>query len=270
MVLAGFRVLRRGGPLNGSPRVEVDVAIVGAGLCGLTAALRLAQAGYRVRVHERYPAPGGLARVFEVGGERLESFYHHLFTTDRAYVRLAEELGLADEIEWLPSRMGIWTEGRLWDFGTPMSLLAFRPLRWVDKIRFVLSTLSLQRQTDPAPFENVTAADWIRRHQGERVWRVVWGPLFYQKFAEAAEQVAMVWLWCKLRLRGALALEERASESVSGTCEGRSPACPRRWSIGSSRRMGRLCWPTRCGVSRRLDRRPSRSSAVRTATRQVG
>ncbi len=188
------------------------ITVVGAGLCGLTAALRLTQAGYRVRVHERYPAPGGLARVFEVGGERLESFYHHLFTTDVAYVRLAEELGLGDAIEWLPSRMGIWTDGRLWDFGTPMSLLRFRPLGWLDKLRFVVSTLRLQRRSDPQPFENVTAAEWIRRHQGVRVWEKVWGPLFHQKFASDAEKVAMVWLWCKLRLRG-------RSRSASGMGE---------------------------------------------------
>jgi protoporphyrinogen oxidase len=48
----------------------------------------------------------------------------------------------------------------------------------------------------------VTAHDWIRRHQGDRVWQKVWGPLFQQKFAEAADEVAMVWLWGKLCLRG--------------------------------------------------------------------
>ncbi|MEE4272606.1 MAG: NAD(P)/FAD-dependent oxidoreductase [Thermoanaerobaculales bacterium] len=179
-----------------------DIAIVGAGLAGLTAALRLTQAGYRVRLFERYPKPGGLARALEIGGEPLEAFYHHIFTTDTDYVELAAELGLDGEIEWLPSKMGIWTDGRLWNFGTPLSLLRFKPMRLVDKLRFGLSTVLLQRHEDPTPFESVTAAEWIRRHQGERAWRTVWGPLFHQKFAEDAENVAMVWLWRKLSLRG--------------------------------------------------------------------
>ena len=179
-----------------------DIAIVGAGLAGLTAALRLTQAGYRVRLFERYPKPGGLARALEIGGEPLEAFYHHIFTTDTDYVELAAELGLDGEIEWLPSKMGIWTDGRLWDFGTPMSLLRFKPMRMLDKLRFGFSTLLLQRHQDPTPFESVTAAEWIRRHQGERAWRTVWGPLFHQKFADDAENVAMVWLWRKLSLRG--------------------------------------------------------------------
>jgi len=176
--------------------------VVGAGLAGLTAALRLTARGYPVRVHERYPGTGGLARAVTIGGEPLEVFYHHIFTSDTDYVRFAGELGLADEIQWLPSRMGIWTRGRLWDFGTPASLLRFRPLGLIDKFRFVASTLLLQRATEAAPFEDIPASEWIRRHQGERVWESVWGPLFHQKFDRYAEKVAMVWLWRKLYLRG--------------------------------------------------------------------
>jgi protoporphyrinogen oxidase len=194
---------------------NIDVAVVGAGLAGLTAALRLTEAGHRVQVFERYPRPGGLARVMEVGGEPLEAFYHHLFTSDTAYVDLAEELGVADLIDWLPSRMGIWTEGKLWDFGTPQSLLRFKPLSLIDKARFAISTLLLQRSKDPSRFENVTASEWIRRHQGDRVWRKVWGPLFHQKFAEDADKVAMVWLWGKLCLRG-----KSRSASGMGECLG--------------------------------------------------
>lgn len=179
-----------------------EIAVVGAGLAGLTASLRLCERGYRVRLFERYPRPGGLARSLEVGGEPLEAFYHHLFTSDEAIIALAEELEIGQLLEWLPSRMGIWTDGRLWDFGTPTSLLRFGPLTIVDKIRFVLATLYLQKTADASQFDQVTAIDWIRRHQGERVWDVVWGPLFHQKFADRAEQVAMVWLWGKMRLRG--------------------------------------------------------------------
>ena len=153
-------------------------------------------------MYERYPAAGGLTRTFSVGGEPLEAFYHHLFTTDTDYVRLAAELGLADDIEWLPSRMGIYAQARLWDFGTPSALLRFGPLSLTDKVRFAVSTLQLQRARSPQPLEDVTAEAWLRRHQGDRVWRVVWQPLLRQKFGRMAEEVAMVWLWGKIRLRG--------------------------------------------------------------------
>ncbi len=188
------------------------VAVVGAGLSGLTAAYRLAQAGLRPLVFERYPVPGGLARVIDVGGEPLEVFYHHLFTNDTAITGLADELGLGADIEWLPSKMGIWTEDRLWDFGTPASLLSFGPLGLLDKIRFVIGTLRLQHSNDAVPFENVTAARWIEKNMGARVWQTVWAPLLHQKFADMSDDVAMVWLWRKIWLRG-------RSRSTSGMGE---------------------------------------------------
>jgi NADH-quinone oxidoreductase subunit F len=43
-----------------APPKHIKVAIVGAGPCGLTAALRLAQKGYEVTVFERMPQPGGM------------------------------------------------------------------------------------------------------------------------------------------------------------------------------------------------------------------
>jgi len=179
-----------------------DIAIVGAGLTGLVAAYRLARAGWQVTVFERYPEAGGLVATFDAGGERLECFYHHLFNTDTDYVQLAEEFGLASAIEWLPSRMGIYSAGRLWDFATPRSLLAFKPLSWLDKVRFGLSTLLLNRSGDYRPFEGVTARAWILAHAGQKVFDTVWGPLLTQKFAEKADEVAMVWLWGKVYLRG--------------------------------------------------------------------
>ncbi len=189
-------------PRLGHARAMTDVVIVGAGLAGLTAALRLQQAGFTTRILERYGQAGGLARALAVGGEPLEAFYHHIFTTDTSCVALVEELGLGRDLEWLPSRMGIWTDDRLWDFGTPWSLLRFRPMSLVDKVRFVRTTLALQRTHDPTPFEEVTAAEWLRRHQGETAWRSVWAPLLAQKFAHRADEVAMVWLWGKIHLRG--------------------------------------------------------------------
>jgi NADH-quinone oxidoreductase subunit F len=49
-------------PIYGEPKQE-RVAVVGAGPAGLTAALRLAQQGYKVSVFERLPVPGGMMAV---------------------------------------------------------------------------------------------------------------------------------------------------------------------------------------------------------------
>ncbi len=183
-------------------RVEPSVAVVGAGLTGLVAALRLSQAGVKVEVFERYPAAGGLVATFRVGGEELECFYHHLFTTDRDYVALAEELGLASAIRWLPSTMGIFTAGQLYPFGTPAALLRFRPFSLLDKLRFAATVLYLTHVRSVLRFSAIPAREWIRRVAGPRVLQVVWEPLLQQKFAERAGEVSMAWLAMKVHLRG--------------------------------------------------------------------
>ena len=76
-------------------------AVIGAGVLGLTAALRLGQQGHQVTVLEQSAVPGGLAASFEVQpGIWLERFYHHLFGTDKRAIALIGELGLGGQLRW--------------------------------------------------------------------------------------------------------------------------------------------------------------------------
>jgi protoporphyrinogen oxidase len=178
----------------------VRIAVIGAGVTGLVAAHRLTAAGHDVDVYERWQGLGGMAATLDVGGGHLlERYYHHLFTTDRHIAALYDELGL--EIEWRPSSVAMFAHGRQWPFTTPGDLLRFRPLGPVDRVRMGLAVLALQRRADRAPFEQVSARAWIEKWMGRGAWREVWGPMLRGKFGERADQIAMVWLWSKLRLR---------------------------------------------------------------------
>jgi protoporphyrinogen oxidase len=190
----------------------VRIAVIGAGVCGLTAAHRLTGAGHAVDVYERWPGLGGQAATFDAGdGVRLERYYHHLFTTDRHIADLYDELGLGDELEWRESTTAMLARGRLWPFTTPGDLLRFRPMPPIARVRMGAAAVALQRFAgSPEPYEGVTARAWIERWMGRAAWREVWGPLLRGKFGERAEEIAMVWLWSKLRLRrGEDAREER-------------------------------------------------------------
>ena len=177
------------------------IGIVGGGVAGLTAAYRLLQAGHRVRLFEAGPSLGGLVRTFEVGGEPLERFYHHIFTTDTAVVRLINEVGVNERLIWRPSKVGIFYGDRIYPFVTPLDLLRFTPVSLPDRVRLGLMGLWLRRQRDGARYENITATEWIRRFAGQRNLDVVWGPLLYGKFGEMGDQLVMTWLWNKFHLR---------------------------------------------------------------------
>jgi protoporphyrinogen oxidase len=181
----------------------VKVAVIGAGVCGLVAAHRIGQAGHDVDVYERWPGLGGQAATIDVGGGHLlERYYHHLFTTDRHIAGLYEELGMPDELEWRPSSVAMFAHGRQWPFTTPQDLLRFGPMPPFDRVRMGLAVLALQRlANDQAPYERITARAWIEKRMGGAAWREVWGPMLRGKFGARADDIAMVWIWNKLRLR---------------------------------------------------------------------
>ena len=80
------------------------VVVVGGGFSGLAAAYELTLRGLRPVILEAEPDIGGLAATFELGGTRIERFYHHWFTNDRHVIELVSELGLARATSFIDVR----------------------------------------------------------------------------------------------------------------------------------------------------------------------
>jgi protoporphyrinogen oxidase len=177
------------------------VGIIGGGAAGLAAAYELTGRGHYAEVFERASFLGGQASTFQVGGGQLERGYHHLFVSDADMTGLIQELGLGDKLAWLESKVGLFCEGRIWDFGTPMDLLRFKPLSFSQRLRVGWWTFVLQKTRNWQKFERVTARDWIVRHMGPQAYRVIWEPLLRGKFGDYYDQVSMAWLWGKIYLR---------------------------------------------------------------------
>jgi len=194
----------------------VRVGILGAGVCGLTAAYRLTRAGHSCDVYERWPGLGGQAATLDVGeGHRVERYYHHLFVSDRHIQALYAELGMPQELEWRPSSVAFFDGSRLWPFVTATDLLRFGPLPPPARVRLGAAVLALQRLAgDRRPFEGVTARRWIERWMGRAAWEGLWGPMLRGKFGDRADDVAMVWLWSKLRLRRSIQGEDAREERL--------------------------------------------------------
>jgi protoporphyrinogen oxidase len=192
------------------------VAVIGAGVTGLVAALRLGEAGHECDVYERWPGLGGQAATLDVGdGILLERYYHHWFTSDRHIVALCDELGIGEQVAWRPSSVAFFVDGRSWPFTTPADLLRFAPLSPFGRIRMGLAVLLLQRRhREVGPFEQMTARDWIQRAMGPQAYAKVWGPLLRGKFGDRADDISMAWLWSKLTLRRQIKGSEARQEML--------------------------------------------------------
>ncbi|MFH1086379.1 MAG: NAD(P)/FAD-dependent oxidoreductase [Chloroflexota bacterium] len=194
------------------------VAIVGGGMTGLSAAEQLTARGIACTVYERDDTLGGLAGSFTVGGTYLEKFYHHLFTSDTAMAELVARVGLGDKLQWLPTSNSYYA-GRFYRLSTPMDLLRFSYISLLDRLRLGLLYLRTRFVKDWRPLEEITAREWLVDMAGERVYQAVWQPLLRSKFGQYADQVAAVWMWNKLKLRGSSrgkGQEERLGYVVGG------------------------------------------------------
>jgi protoporphyrinogen oxidase len=179
----------------------MKVGIIGAGAAGMAAAYNLGKAGHQVTVYEGASFLGGQASTFDVGGGRLERGYHHLFTSDTDILDLIYELGLGSKMAWIESTVGIFYDGKIYNFVTPTDLLRFTPLSLIDRFRLGLVTLYIRRYKDWRKLESFVASEWIRKYAGKGVYDVVWGPLLRGKFGAHYDKVGMPWFWGKIQTR---------------------------------------------------------------------
>jgi protoporphyrinogen oxidase len=175
--------------------------VLGGGALGLGAALRLAQAGRQVTLIEREPQLGGLAAGFRVGPNALEKFYHHIFKTDTTIIGFIEELGLGQRLIWGQPNTSTLSNGRIVSLGSIPDLLRLPLLSTPDRLRFLAGMAVLKAIPDERVFAGHTAAQWMPRLMGRRVYDVMWEPVLRGKFGARAEQIAMSWLWSRVHER---------------------------------------------------------------------
>ncbi|HXX77640.1 MAG TPA: FAD-dependent oxidoreductase, partial [Ktedonobacteraceae bacterium] len=140
----------------------MQYAILGGGALGLGAAYRLTKAGHSVMLFEQETTPGGLAAGFQVGDAWLEKFYHHLFRTDTTAIKLIQELGLGDKLEWSHPRTVCLINGKFQQLDSPLTLLKFSPLHIHERLR-VATVGALLKLTGSGLYEGKTAEPWLRK-----------------------------------------------------------------------------------------------------------
>jgi protoporphyrinogen oxidase len=172
--------------------------IVGGGMLGLTLAHRLAQRGQQVAVLESAPEIGGLASAWQLGSVTWDRHYHVTLLSDLRLRALLTELGLEDEMRWVETRTGFYTDGRLHSMSNTLEFLRFPPLRLIDKLRLGLTIFMASRIKDWRPLEQVLVGDWLRKWSGKRTFSKIWQPLLQAKLGECYRQTSAAFIWATI------------------------------------------------------------------------
>lgn len=181
----------------------MKIAIIGAGLGGMSAAYDLAQAGHEVDIYEAADYVGGLASGIKDEGWdwSVERYYHHWFTSDRHVFGLIDELGWRDKVVIPKPKTVAYHNGKFYRLDSIQAALTFPGYNLFGMARFGLVTAYLRYLANWRTLERYPADAWMRRWYGERVYKSLLEPLMVGKFGEHRQEVNMAWMWARLKAR---------------------------------------------------------------------
>ncbi|KAK0330774.1 hypothetical protein LTR94_031506, partial [Friedmanniomyces endolithicus] len=184
------------------PRTDhsVDVAIIGAGPAGLTAAYLLTKQGLNVTVIEKDPVyVGGISRTVELDGFRFDIGGHRFFSKSQQVVDLWNEI-LPDDFIERPRMSRIYYEGKFYSY----PLRAFEALGNLGILRSALCMMSFAK-AKLLPARNVKSfEDWTVNAFGRKLYSIffktytekVWGmPCDAMSADWAAQRIKGLSLW---------------------------------------------------------------------------
>lgn len=181
--------------------MQQKLTIIGGGMTGLSAAYLAAKQGIKVTILEGSDKIGGLLNTFEIGGNQLEHYYHHFFTQDAELHWLLNELGISDKTFYKKTTMGVFRNGKIYDFNSPFDLLKFKPVSFFDKIRFGLTSLYLGKIAKWRENEGVSTLEWFYKWAGKGMTDALWKPMLDIKFGPYASKVPLAWMIGRLAQR---------------------------------------------------------------------
>lgn len=176
----------------------MNIAIIGAGFTGLSAAYQLIKNGHNITVFEKDPLPGGLAIGYKEKNWQwsLEKHYHHWFTNDQYVLKLAKEIN--QEVLIIRPHTNWFVHNKIHEFDSILAALKFPELTLPERLRH-LAVLGLLR-FNPfwKPLEKINADTFLPKFMGEKAYKLLWEPLFTNKFGIYANDVSLAWFWARI------------------------------------------------------------------------
>lgn len=184
----------------------MKIAILGGGISGLTAAYCLAKKNHQVALFEKEKVLGGLAVGFKGDNWNwyLERAYHHLFASDHDILNFAKEIGFKKIYFTKPITSSLFMiNNKLLSYplDTPIDLLKFPLLGFIDKLRAGLVIVFLKLSPFLPMYKKITSENFLKKSMGINVWNRLWQQLFRGKFGRYAGIISAVFIWARIKKR---------------------------------------------------------------------
>jgi protoporphyrinogen oxidase len=158
---------------------------------GLVVAYPLARDGHYPIVYEADDRVGGMTAAFDFSGLSIERYYHFHCISDHAFLKVLDELRLANKIHWSQTKMGYWYQNQFQPWGNPIALLRFKGLSFIAKFRYGLHAFLCTKRQDWRLLDKKDAVTWIKRWVGTEAYEVLWRRLFEYKFYDYTSNLSV-------------------------------------------------------------------------------
>ncbi|MBZ6377418.1 FAD-dependent oxidoreductase [Pacificimonas flava] len=168
---------------------STDVAIIGAGPAGLTAAYLLTKEGYSVTVIEKDSTyVGGISRTVEHDGYRFDIGGHRFFSKSKQVVDLWNEI-LPDDFIQRPRMSRIYYEGKFYSY----PLRAFEALGNLGILRSAFCMLSYAKAKLFPKKDVKSFQDWVSNQFGEKLFGIFFKTYTEKVWGMQCDEISADW-----------------------------------------------------------------------------
>jgi len=179
--------------------MDKRIGIVGGGILGMTLAHRLSQKGCSVTIIEAAKNTGGLASAWQIDDITWDKFYHVILMSDSYTRTILKELGLDDEINWVETKTGFYSGGRLYSMSNSMEFLKFPPLDLISKLRLGFTIFYASKIKNWKKLEKIPVAGWLTKLSGKRTFEKMWLPLLKSKLGDMYTKTSAAFIWATIQ-----------------------------------------------------------------------
>jgi protoporphyrinogen oxidase len=186
---------------DAEPSFNERWAVVGAGVLGMSLALKLARGGHQVTLLEAGPELGGLAAPWQIGDVTWDRHYHVTLLSDRRTRAMYAAIGLTDsDVRWVETKTGYYGPDRqLRSVSNALEFLRLPGLSPVDKVRLGSTIVWGSRIRSGTKMERLPVERWLRRWSGNASFETFWKPLLRAKLGDAYPQASAAFIWATIR-----------------------------------------------------------------------